>query len=87
MNPNQDNKNNKGGQGPKKRGFFVGALVWALVLVIIFNFIAGEIANAGTKEVTYSEFIQMVESRELRRSMSRGETAGTMRPRRDSSGT
>ena len=65
MNPNQDNKNNKGGQGPKKRGFFVGALVWALVLVIIFNFIAGEIANAGTKEVTYSEFIQMVEDNEV----------------------
>ena len=65
MNPNQDNKNNKGGQGPKKRGFFVGALVWALVLVIIFNFIAGEIANAGTKEVTYSEFIQMVENLSL----------------------
>ena len=65
MNPNQDNKNNKGGQGPKKRGFFVGALVWALVLVILFNFIAGEIANAGTKEVTYSEFIQMVENNEV----------------------
>ena len=65
MNPNQDNKNNKGGQDPKKRGFFVGALVWALVLVIIFNFIAGEIANAGTKEVTYSEFIQMVENNEV----------------------
>ena len=65
MNPNQDTKNNKGGQGPKKRGFFVGALVWALVLVIIFNFIAGEIANAGTKEVTYSEFIQMVENNEV----------------------
>ena len=65
MNPNQDNKNNKGGQGPKKRGFFVGALLWALVLVIIFNFIAGEIANAGIKEVTYSEFIQMVENNEV----------------------
>ncbi len=65
MNPNQDNKNNKGGQGPKKRGFFVGALVRALVLVIIFNFIAGEIANAGIKEVTYSEFIQMVENNEV----------------------
>ena len=65
MNPNQDNKNNKGGPDPKKRGFFVGALVWALVMVIIFNFIAGEIANAGTKEVTYSEFIQMVENNEV----------------------
>ena len=65
MNPNQDNKNNKGGQGPKKRGCVVGAVVWALVRVIIFNFIAGEIANAGTKEVTYSEFIQMVENNEV----------------------
>ena len=65
MNPNQDNKGNKGGQGPKKRSFFVGALVWALVLVILFNFIAGEIANAGTKEVTYSEFIQMIENNEV----------------------
>ena len=65
MNPNQDNKGNKGGQGPKKRGFFVGALVWALVLVILFNFIAGEIADAGTKEVTYSEFIQMVENNQV----------------------
>ena len=65
MNPNQDNKNNNGGQGPKKRGFFIGALLWALVLVIIFNFIAGEIANAGIKEVTYSEFIQMVENNEV----------------------
>ena len=35
------------------------------MLVIIFNFIAGEIANAGTKEVTYSEFIQMVENNEV----------------------
>ena len=65
MNPNQDNKNNKGGRGPKKQGFFIGALVWALVLVILFNFIAGEIANAGTKEVTYSEFIQMIENNEV----------------------
>ena len=57
MNPNQDNKNNKVGQCPKKRGFVVVALLWAVVFVIIFYFIAWEIANAGIKEVTYSEFI------------------------------
>ncbi len=60
MSSNQNNKGS-GGQGPRKRGFVVGAILWALVLVIFFNFLAKEIANAGTKEVPYSEFIQMVE--------------------------
>ncbi|MCI5499882.1 MAG: ATP-dependent zinc metalloprotease FtsH [Clostridiales bacterium] len=61
MSSNQNNKGSGGGQGPRKRGFVVGAILWALVLVIFFNFLAKEIANAGTKEVPYSEFIQMVE--------------------------
>ena len=47
--------------GPRKRGLLIGAILWALVLVVFFNFIAKEISNAGTKEVPYSEFIQMVE--------------------------
>ena len=61
MSSNQNNKGSGGGQGPRKRGFVVGAILWALALVIFFNFLAKEIANAGTKEVPYSEFIQMVE--------------------------
>ncbi len=61
MSSNQNNKGSGGGQGPRKRGFVIGAILWALVLVIFFNFLAKEIANAGTKEVPYSEFIQMVE--------------------------
>ena len=58
MNSNHDNKG-KGG-GPRRRGFFIGAILWALILVIFFNFLATQIANAGTREVPYSEFIDMV---------------------------
>ena len=59
MSSNQNN--NGGGMGPRKRGLLIGAILWALVLVVFFNFLAKEISNAGTKEVPYSEFIQMVE--------------------------
>ena len=58
LNSNHDNKG-KGG-GPRRRGFFIGAILWALILVIFFNFLATQIANAGTREVPYSEFIDMV---------------------------
>ena len=61
MSSNPNNKGKGGGQGPRKRGLIFGAILWALVLVIFFNFLAKQIANAGTKEVPYSEFIQMVE--------------------------
>ena len=60
MSSNQDNKG-KGGGGPRRRGFFIRAILWALILVIFFNFLANQIANAGTQEVPYSEFIEMVE--------------------------
>jgi len=61
LSSNPNNKGKGGGQGPRKRGLIFGAILWALVLVIFFNFLAKQIANAGTKEVPYSEFIQMVE--------------------------
>ena len=65
MSSNPNNKGKGGGQGPRKRGFIFGAILWALVLVIFFNFLAKQIANAGTKEVPYSEFIQMVEENKV----------------------
>ena len=49
MSSNPNNKGKGGGQGPRKRGFIFGAILWALVLVIFFNFLAKHIANAGTK--------------------------------------
>ena len=61
MNPNQNNGNKGGGpQPPKKRGV-VGAILWAVAIVIFFNFLAAKISNVGTQEVPYSAFIQMIE--------------------------
>ncbi len=57
----QNNKGKGDGQGPRKKGLLIGAVLWALVLVVFFNFIAKEISNAGTKEVPYSQFTEMVE--------------------------
>ncbi|MDO4516219.1 MAG: ATP-dependent zinc metalloprotease FtsH [Bacillota bacterium] len=59
MNPNQNNGNKGGPQGPKKRSI-ISAILWAVAIVIFFNFLASQISNAGTREVPYSEFIQMV---------------------------
>ena len=62
MNPDK-NKGKKGGgtpPPPRKRNI-ASAILWAVIAVIFFNFMLGEIRSAGTKEVPYSEFIQMVE--------------------------
>ena len=61
MNPDK-NKGKKGGstQPPKRRGI-IAAVVWAVILVILFNFVAAKISNVGVQEVPYSQFVQMVE--------------------------
>ena len=65
MNPNQNNGNKGGGpQPPKKRGL-IGPILWAVIIVIFFNFLASQINNVGTKEIPYSEFIQMIEKDEV----------------------
>ena len=66
MNPDKNNGKKGGGTPPppKKRNIFT-AILWAVVVVIFFNFMLGEIRNAGTEEVPYSEFIQMVENDEV----------------------
>ena len=46
------NNGSKGGPGgPRKRGLVIGAILWALVLVVGFNFLYQQLANAGTQEV------------------------------------
>jgi len=57
----EPNKNNRGGKDPKRRNLLVGAVLWALVLVFSFHFVAGQIAKRSTQEVPYSQFVQMVE--------------------------
>ncbi len=60
------NNGSKGGPGgPRKRGLVIGAILWALVLVVGFNFLYQQLANAGTQEVPYSEFLEMVENDEV----------------------
>jgi len=59
--PLEPNKNNRGGKDPKRRNLLVGAVLWALVLVFSFHFVAGQIAKRSTQEVPYSQFVQMVE--------------------------
>lgn len=61
MSSNQNNKGKGDGQGPRKKGLIIGAILWAVILVVFFNFLVKEISNAGTKEVPYSEFVQMVQ--------------------------
>ncbi len=59
MDPNK-NKNNRGGKDPRRRSLLIGAVLWALVLVFFFHFVAGQIEKRGTEEVPYSTFVQMV---------------------------
>ncbi len=61
MSSNQNNKGKGDGQGPRKKGLIIGAILWAVILVVFFHFLVKEISNAGTKEVPYSEFVQMVQ--------------------------
>ena len=56
----EPNKNKRDGKDPKRRSVLVGAVLWALVLVFFFHFVAGQIEKRGTQEVPFSEFIQMV---------------------------
>ena len=59
MDPNK-NKNNRGGKDPRRRSLLIGAVLWALVLVFFFHFVAGQLEKRGTEEVPFSEFVQMV---------------------------
>ena len=54
------NKKNRDGKDPRKRSILTGAIIWAVVLVVFFHFIAGQIEKRGTEEVPFSEFVQMV---------------------------
>ena len=61
MSSNQNKRGKKDEQNPRRRNLIIAAVLWAVVLVIFFHFLASEISNAGTQEVPYSQFIQMVE--------------------------
>lgn len=57
MNPNQ----NKGPEGPKKRNLIFTAILWAVGITILLNFIGAKFNESQIKVISYKEFIQMIE--------------------------
>jgi cell division protease FtsH len=57
LNPNQ----NKGPEGPKKRNLIFTAILWAIGITILLNFIGIKLGESQVKVISYKEFIQMIE--------------------------
>lgn len=60
MNPKKGKNNNK-----KSLNGIITIVIWALVLTVLFNYISSLYNNANTSEITYSKFLQMVQSDEI----------------------
>ena len=59
-NKGNNNKNRKGG-GPKKSVMgIVSIIIWAVVIVVLFNYFASTAAMSGQVEIKFSELIQLV---------------------------
>lgn len=73
MDPNQNKKNNKNNRG-RMRGV-ASLILWALVLVVVFQYINAYTGNAANKttshEIKYSQLIEMVKADEVKSSNSR----------------
>ena len=59
-NKGNNNKNRKGG-GPKKSVMGIASIIiWAVVIVVLFNYFASTAAMSGQVEIKFSELIQLV---------------------------
>ncbi|MEQ2456492.1 ATP-dependent zinc metalloprotease FtsH [Flavonifractor hominis] len=61
---NSDNQNNRGrGGGNNKRNItaMISIVLWALILVILFNYATSMAQRANSVEITYGQFRQLVE--------------------------
>ena len=67
MDPNQNKKNDKNNRG-RMRGV-ASLILWALVLVVVFQYINAYTGNAANKttshEIKYSQLIEMVKADEV----------------------
>lgn len=59
--------NPKKGKNGNKRSLngIITIVIWALVLTVLFNYISSLYNNANTSEISYSKFLQMVQSDEI----------------------
>ena len=66
MSPDPNDKKNNDGRPPRnRRGLLISSILWAVLLVVFGNYLISQIQNAGTVEVPYSEFLDMVEKGEV----------------------
>ena len=76
MDPNQNKKNDKNNRG-RMRGV-ASLILWALVLVVVFQYINAYTGNAANKttshEIKYSEMVDMVEKDQVKEILFRDST-------------
>ena len=66
--PDKQNKNRKGGD-KRNTTAIVSIILWALVIVVLFNYITSMAQRAKTEEIDYSTFKQMVLDGQVERAM------------------
>ena len=65
MDNNYNNNNGTGGEGGPKKQNILLLVVAALVSVLFMTYIMRAVTGTSNKEVTYSEFIQMIEDKKI----------------------
>lgn len=66
--PNQgpgDQNNNRNGKGPKNGQTILIFLVVSLVVLLLINFLNGVLKDSTEKEITYNQFMSMLENGEV----------------------
>ncbi|MCI8371342.1 MAG: ATP-dependent zinc metalloprotease FtsH [Lachnospiraceae bacterium] len=67
MEQNQNNRNgNNGGKSPQRRTTWIAFAVFAILTCIGISFFSSFFENATTKEITFDEFLEMVEEDEVK---------------------
>ena len=68
MDPNSNKKpgNQSGGSGRSPLRKFLPIIVLALMLTLLFNSLYNSISSARMKEITYTEFLDMVDKNEVK---------------------
>ncbi len=61
----QNNQNNQNGDGKKPASSWMPFIVLALVLTLLFNYVYTMFSTSSLKEISYSDFLQMVEKEEI----------------------
>ena len=64
QNNNQNNENNRNGENPRRQNIFL-LLIAALITMLCMTYFMRTMTQSDTQEITYNEFVQMLESGEV----------------------